>query len=311
MKRIWLGLAACFLVLIVTLAVFIKPILIFTAKKELKRIFSATAVSIEDCRIDGLHEIKFLNVAIRISKYYALKADEIDVYFIGIALKEVGGTLEANGKDLIVQHGFLNLENIHRPGNLTIATVQYDKLKIYDVKSIVRVEGKDIFLDSSSGRLLDGVIKGKAHVMLGDDLQYLIELTCADLGLPGFVRDYELKEKVELTGTLSGKVTLSGKMTLNGVKLNMLNGILSTKGREGTVVINDTRMLENLAHSLHQPTDIVVESFKDYHYNMGIVNLSLDRDGNLNANIAMNGEKGKRDFQVILHDVGLKTKRRW
>ncbi len=46
--------------------------------------------------------------------------------------------------------------------------------------------------------------------------------------------------------------------------------------------------------------DTVVESLQDYNYNTGAVKLSLE-DGDLLADIHLDGKQGKRDFVIVLH----------
>jgi hypothetical protein len=47
-----------------------------------------------------------------------------------------------------------------------------------------------------------------------------------------------------------------------------------------------------------------MESFKDYHYNTGVMKLSKAQD-DLSLDIALDGEKGKRNLMVTLHDFSL------
>jgi hypothetical protein len=67
------------------------------------------------------------------------------------------------------------------------------------------------------------------------------------------------------------------------------------------MVVKDETMLKNMARAADQPLDILMESFKDYHYNTGVMKLGLARD-DLNLDIILDGEKGKRNLSVTLHD---------
>ena len=96
---------------------------------------------------------------------------------------------------------------------------------------------------------------------------------------------------------------LSGELLLNGDRntIEVLTGDFSTAHIGGTLVINDTRFLENIARNTNQPVDILVESFQNYHYNSGTMKLSKEKD-NLILDVALDGELGKRDLTVTLHN---------
>jgi hypothetical protein len=47
-----------------------------------------------------------------------------------------------------------------------------------------------------------------------------------------------------------------------------------------------------------------VESFKDYHYNTALMKLSFDK-GNIILDVALEGEAGKRNLSIVLHDFKL------
>ena len=63
--------------------------------------------------------------------------------------------------------------------------------------------------------------------------------------------------------------------------------------------------LENMARDTKQPLDLLVESFKDYQYNIGTIKLFLDHN-NLTLDIVLDGEAGKRELKIILHDFSIK-----
>ena len=105
-------------------------------------------------------------------------------------------------------------------------------------------------------------------------------------------------DKVEMTGRLGGVVSMSG----SGAVINEMEGDFFTDKNGGTLIIKDNKFLENISKDTKQPLDIIVESFKNYNYNSGILKLYLS-NGNLVLNIDLNGEKGKRDFTVVLHSL--------
>lgn len=104
-------------------------------------------------------------------------------------------------------------------------------------------------------------------------------------------------EKFQLNSNLDGNLSLSVK----GFRVGSLNGEFSSLGAGGTFIIKDANFLKNLARNSGQPLDIVVESFKNYHYNKGNLKVTLEK-GNLFLDIALDGENGRRDINIVLHD---------
>ncbi|MGD9015028.1 MAG: YdbH domain-containing protein, partial [Candidatus Omnitrophota bacterium] len=126
-------------------------------------------------------------------------------------------------------------------------------------------------------------------------------LKFVNLDLETLVHDFGLNKKVELSGKLTGRLNFQGA----GLNLHALNGDFSSAEYGGRLIIKDTQFLENLARNSKQPLDIFVESFQDYEYNTGIIRLALDK-GNLILDIALDGEAGKRNLNITLHDFRLK-----
>ncbi|KJJ85051.1 hypothetical protein OMAG_001079 [Candidatus Omnitrophus magneticus] len=51
-----------------------------------------------------------------------------------------------------------------------------------------------------------------------------------------------------------------------------------------------------------QSLDILVEQFKYYRYNVGNIKVLLDGQ-NINLDIELSGDTGKRVFNIVLHDL--------
>ena len=185
-------------------------------------------------------------------------------------------------------------------GDFEISKIKYNKLSIADIKGKIKLEGMALLLYGLKARVLDGDIQGDLDLKIDKEMQYLVNLQCADLDIDRFVHDFELGEKFNMTGKLSGGLKLKG----NRVEIEMLRGNFSTLSPGGTLTIQDTKFLENMARKTQQPIDLLVESFKNYHYNVGLINLGFE-DGSIILNIGLVGETGKRNLNVILHDFKL------
>jgi len=182
-------------------------------------------------------------------------------------------------------------------GRLSITQLQYSKLKLENIRSRVRLAGTRVLFEDLSGQMLNGTVKGNASVKLAKEPSYAAALEFSGLDLAEVIRTFELKEKLQMTGRLGGKLSIKGK----GSKMDVLVGNLSTEHTGGTMIITDTKFLENMARGSGQQLDIIVESFKNYHYTNGNVSVSL-QGGDLVLDTGLEGETGKRDLSVTLHD---------
>lgn len=183
-------------------------------------------------------------------------------------------------------------------GRFGIRQIKYNKLNISDIKSQVMLSGKELFLENVRAKAYEGDIGGSVKLKLDHDFSYDAVLSITDVDIARVIDDFDLKEKFEMTGRLSGDSAFKGK----GPSIEILNGTLSSLGSGGMLIIKDTRFLENMARDTNQSLDLLVENFRDYHYNIGTIKLSLD-NGNLILEIALDGEKGKRTINIVLHDV--------
>jgi hypothetical protein len=200
----------------------------------------------------------------------------------------------------------LNLENLalsirqKTPGNFSIDSIQYDKAKIENLKSKPLLEGNELSINELSAEVFDGRILGNLQLKLGKEVQYICSLNVQGLDLDRITRDFELKEKFQISGKLSGDLAIKGK----GADFEIISGNLSSVDPGGMLTITDDKFLNNVAKSSGQSLDILVESFKNYHYNTGIMKLSLEQ-GNLIFDVAMEGEAGKRNLTIVLHGFKL------
>lgn len=185
-------------------------------------------------------------------------------------------------------------------GDFSLAKLKYDKLSVTDIKGKAKLEGMVVLLYGVSARALDADIEGDLNLKIGKETQYLANLKFAHLDIERFVRDFNLGEKFEMTGRISGDLKLQGK----GAQIEILGGSFSTLQPGGTLVIRDTKFLENMARNTRQPVNLLMESFKNYRYNTGLMSLDFE-DGNIMLKIELEGEAGKRNLSVTVHDFKL------
>jgi len=376
MKRIIFALLIVF-IFVLTISIFIKPIVLFLAKRQLEKVFIDSKVSVRDCDLKPSQLLSLLDIEVNKAKTYDFRVEEISIQYDPfsilkrritlISLKDVvlsvylpqrsifqlSQTLNLGSRGLFLveslellnlklnlkfkdlnlkakassrlslieqlinyldieidsldSDGFLlegaslKISKMQDSGELYINKVEYGRIDIEAIKGKVRLKDRILFLDSLSAKALGGKIQGDLTFRIGKEKEYLANLEFINLDLEKFVDDFNLENKFQITGSLNGAMNFKGK----GFDINALTGDFSAAEYGGILVIKDTRFLENLARNSKQPLDILMESFKDYHYNTGMMRLYLDR-GNLVLDMELNGEAGRRNLNITLHDFRLK-----
>lgn len=213
--------------------------------------------------------------------------------------------------DVLQNKGF-QLENAYieasqnlPPGLLHIDEIKYGKFKIEKIKSNTRLDEEFLHLDSLSAKVLGGEFQGKIDLITGENIGYSLNLKFINLDLEAFVDDFNLNERFELNGKIGGTLALEG----SGPHIEAINGDFTSLQPGGVLTIKDNRFLENLARKSNQPLDILVESFKNYHYNKGMLKLFKD-EGNLILDVALDSEAGKRNLNITVHDFKLRKEER-
>jgi hypothetical protein len=185
-------------------------------------------------------------------------------------------------------------------GKFSIPLLKYDKLSVSDIKGNIKLRDKLLSAYGISAKALNGTIGLDLGLEIGKVAPYLVEIKCAGLDIEKFVRDFNLRDRFDMTGLLSGGLKLKGLSS----KIEILDGSFSTLPPGGILVITDTKFLENMGQATSQPVSLLVESFKNYRYNIGLMSLGFE-SGNIVLRINLEGGAGKRAFNVILHDFKL------
>lgn len=196
-----------------------------------------------------------------------------------------------------LKNASLKLKGRPGQGDFNIPELKYDKLTVSDIKGKVKLEGMNLSLYEVLAKMLGGDVEGELDLRAGKEIQYSANLKCKGLDVERFVRDFDLREKFDMTGKLSGNLRLQGE----GAKIKILDGNFSTIPFGGTLVISNTEFLENMARNTRQPVDLLVESFKNYTYNTGIMSLGLSGN-DIIFSFKLEGQAGKRELNVIVHD---------
>lgn len=191
----------------------------------------------------------------------------------------------------------LSVSRNNPSGVLTVETLSYQNATLRAIKASLRLEDTMVVFDSLSAQVFEGMLRAHGRLSLDPELRYEAYAEFEQLDLGTFVKDFKLSDKIELQGKLSGAITVKGK----GASFQIIDGNLSTSEEGGTMTIKDDAYLKNLAARTNQSLDIIVDSFKNYHYNTGMAKLFLN-NADLIFDIRLDGEAGKRDLALTLHE---------
>lgn len=185
-------------------------------------------------------------------------------------------------------------------GSMRIKSLMVNQIKIKEIKIGFWLKGEDLKIDIDEGAILNGTMNGHAVLRLTRVPSYQATMVFENLSMPQFVKDFKLKDKVQITGLMGGKIEIQGM----GKDFQIIDGKLDSLGAGGELVITDTQYLESMARRSGQSFDLIVASLKHYLYNNGRVQLALNQ-GNLDFDIALEGAAGKRKLTIVLHDFNL------
>ncbi len=337
-RRIFAKIFFILVILIIALSIaayfLAKPVLLPIINKELQKAFKESSVS--DFRLtkdfiefQGIEIREYGSYDLKIKKariYYNLqsilkkKIDKVEALDLNIDFNKNDIKIKANASlqldipaktiDYIklnvsslstslfqIEGITLNAEQARGAGEFYIKAVNYNKLKIGDVIGKSELKGSVLNINPVLVSFIGGSVKGEFDISLDQDMNYNLRLNSQGLEIKRLVNDMEFNEKFDMTGKLDGEFSLSGN--LRGIK--DIKGYFNTDANGGVLIIKDKTFLENVARQSNQSLDIIVESFKNYNYNNGMIKLGME-SGNLTMDMRLDGKAGKRSLTVVLHD---------
>jgi len=176
-------------------------------------------------------------------------------------------------------------------------TVIYDKLKIPELHGLAKYSRGTLALGNVSARVLSGIVEGGAMIKLGKKPYYAAALKLKDIQLEKVIELFELSEKIDLTGFISGSLELSGDESM----LTRLKGKLEASPKGGMLTIKSQEWLDAIARYAKTDINVVVENFKNYHYDEGSAGVGL-KGTSIIVDAHLRGEAGRRDLLISLHD---------
>ena len=182
-------------------------------------------------------------------------------------------------------------------GRLDIGEISYQKWKVEAIRAPFKLSPNSLALSLETAEWLDVPLRGEGMVDFFPEPRFRVKILTDPLPVPEILAAFEWDKKVSVSGALSGTLEAEGTFS----KLTKLHGQWDSQN-QGDLVIVDQTLLERLAASSKQPLSIIKASFEKYHYNTGRIALSLD-EGSVRLGIGLEGEAGKRDLEVNLHDL--------
>ncbi|KPK98301.1 MAG: hypothetical protein AMJ95_04895 [Omnitrophica WOR_2 bacterium SM23_72] len=313
MKRLIVGIPIIILVILGS-GIFFKPALTFFATKALERAFQTSDVHIASCRFAGLKQLAFCDIRIRKLESFDIKIKQAVIVnslssllnrrILKFKLEDVSfGPLAL--KELELSHISIHIapRKVQVLGDLSIPQIKYQKAKIGPLQAKLKIDDKVLYLDYLRAQIFNGKADGQVALNLDKEMNYQVTLNFTGLDIDRFIRDFDLEERFQMTGALSGEVSLRG----SGATIQQIQGDLSTSQAGGKLTITDQRFLDNLARTSRQPLDILVESFKNYYYNIGIIKLGME-EGDLILDVRLDGEAGMRHLNIMVHEFNLRRR---
>lgn len=305
-KKILYTLIAFFAALFIAGYFFAKPIVISLARLKLENAFKDAYVSVKDCGFKP-RLISFYDIKVKKDEVYDIKIKEAGIaYDLKDLLRKNISRISLSGVSVgvkpleIFSADRIDVLNLN-PGSaeLCISGIGYDNLKTGEIKSHIKFKDNAVLLNPVNIYFLGGNINGDLNILISGSgiVKYELNIKALNLDIRSFVEDFKLTDKFEMTGKLGGILSLAG----SGVVINEIKGDFSADKNGGVLIIKDMKFLENIAKSSKQPLDIIVESFKNYNYNSGILKLYMD-NRNLVLDVRLSGETGKRNLEIVLHE---------
>ncbi|MEW6076030.1 MAG: hypothetical protein AB1530_07020 [Candidatus Omnitrophota bacterium] len=196
-----------------------------------------------------------------------------------------------------VRNAFLEAAQ-DKEGMLAIEEAAYDKITITALASKPVLKGPFLFCSPFSARGFGGTLQGSFSFAMAGLPQYALRVKTDDANLENIIHDFDLGEKAEMTGMLRGELQCEAQ----GTGITALRGDFTMRKPGGMLTIKDTSFLERMAQRNKQSLEILVESFKNYHYNIGDAHMGM-RGEDIELGLELDGPQGKRAISIVIHDL--------
>lgn len=183
-------------------------------------------------------------------------------------------------------------------GDFSVAGVKCGRIALRDITGRAVMRDGNFKLEPIVGSLFKGTILGTFSCSASGRPAYVLSVTADGLQMSRAIEELGLEGKVGMSGSVDGWFRIEGSPG----SVATVKGSFNVAAPGGMLVINDEGFLRNIAERTRQPIEIVRQSFSDYAFTKGTMDVTLEKS-DLVIEVYLEGEKGKRDMNVILHDI--------
>ncbi|MCM8823934.1 MAG: YdbH domain-containing protein [Candidatus Omnitrophica bacterium] len=195
-----------------------------------------------------------------------------------------------------IEYGNINI-NEDSSGLFKLNKLKYNDLLLRNIYGNIRLGYREVYLPYFSGELFGGHLSGNLGFLYKNNPIYSFEFKFFNIDTSRVVKAFKFMDKVWIKGRVDGELVFK----IEDNNLNVINGYFSAIEPGGNLTIKDKRLLEKLPGVSSKQLDLLVESFKDYSYNRGVVKLGL-QGNDLLVEINLDGDKGKRNLNINFYD---------
>jgi hypothetical protein len=183
-------------------------------------------------------------------------------------------------------------------GIFGIDVIKVNDINVTGISGQPLLSDKKLVIDKLTARVFNGNAEGVFSLALDKEANFSLDMKVSGIDTHEAVIGLKLGEKVDSTGSIKGELKVEGK----GSVLTVIKGVFSVDENGGLFVIKDEEFLKMIAERTKQPIEIIRESFRDYRYSKGTAWLNLE-EKDLHSGIALEGVKGKRNVDLVFHDI--------
>lgn len=243
-------------------------------------------VEVQNARIDA----RFKDAAVKTEISCGFDLQRQILQYLRLSLPTLGiGEAQIKNASCYVAQG-------QEAGSLSVEKIGWKKAAVRAIKAEPSADAQKLIIDAFSAQLSGGEVTGKISALTGGQWESVVEAQFSSIDLEALIKDFQLEEKLALTGRLNGICLLRADASGIGI----LEGNFTTAGG-GVLNIKDDSMLKHMASGKDVSTAILVESLKNFQYNTGIMKLGMER-GNIVLDISLEGQAGRRALTIVLHE---------
>jgi len=177
-------------------------------------------------------------------------------------------------------------------------TFKYRKFVIDNAESSIEIlPDNTVGFNNFKADFAGGIINGLIKFEKSDILSYRAKFDFRNIDLSSIMKSFEVDNKLDLSGRMEGSLEFAG----DEKRINAIAGDFVTDAPGGIMYMKDDSMLKSMAEKYKQDINILLESFRNYHYNKGHMKVRLEAN-DIVMDAGLEGEAGNRNLIIVLHE---------